>query len=68
MPAVPVWLPGLVTVTPPLAVWLKSALNVASTPFITLGSLMIRPSSRLLLSELLEKFSEPRKTFAVEVP
>jgi hypothetical protein len=31
-------------------------------------SLMIRPSSRLWLSELSEKFSEPRNTFAVDVP
>ena len=29
---------------------------------------MIRPSSRLLLSELSEKFSEPGNTLAVEVP
>lgn len=37
-------------------------------PPSTLESVVIRPSSRLLVRELLEKFSEPAKTLAVDVP
>ena len=53
---------------PLLGVWLKSAVKVFSMPVSTPESEMIRPSSRLELSELSEKFSEPWNTFAVEVP
>lgn len=46
----------------------KSVARVELTDEITEEFVMIRPSSRLEFSDVLEKFCEPRKTFALLVP
>ncbi len=63
--APPVW-HGYRQAVPEL-LW-KSAVNAFSMPLMTAESRTIRPSSRLWLRELLEKFSDPANTFADDVP
>ena len=61
-------LPGLMMAALPEADPVKSPLNVGSRPLTTPDSAVIRPSSRLLLSELDEKFSDPANALALDVP
>jgi hypothetical protein len=46
----------------------KSAANVLAIADRTAWFEVISPSSRLSFKDVLEKFSEPMKTFACEVP
>ncbi len=61
-----VWVPGLKMDTLLLSDPEKSPSKVVSRPVTTPESVVIMPSSRLLLSEPLEKFSEPTNALAVE--